>query len=141
MKDVFDKGDVCGWRATIAPLAARLRVAAAFPGLSASWNSTGSRAFLEILESMAWKLDVAAPRRIAELEAERDEALARLREMEARISELEVRLSAGRFAGIGSLIREVLRPARPDQARRPDRHPGDRSRPAGTGETPAGPSR
>lgn len=110
MKDVVDKGDVGGWRATIAPLAARLRVAAAFPGLSASWNSAGSRAFLEILESMAWKLDVAAPRRIAELEAERDEALARLREMEARIAELEDRVSPSRRTGIGALIRSVLLP-------------------------------
>jgi hypothetical protein len=95
------------WRKTIAPLAARLRVAAALPGTSASWNSVGSKAFLEILKEMAWKLDVVVPRRIAALEAELDAARAAQVEAEARVAALEAEIRAGARRG-GRSWRERL---------------------------------
>lgn len=74
------------WGDAIAPLARKLRVAAALPGFDARWNSVGAKAFLQILEAMAHKLDVVAPARIAELEKERDAALTRLAEVEAELA-------------------------------------------------------
>lgn len=70
------------WGEAVAPLARKLRLAAALPGTSASWNSAGSKAFLHLLEEMVHKLDVDAPARISELRAERDTALDRLAEAE-----------------------------------------------------------
>lgn len=82
------------WREVIAPLAQRLRVAAALPGTSASWNSTGSKAFLTILEAMAHKLDVVAPEKIEELRRERDAALDRLAETEAALAAAQDQVAA-----------------------------------------------
>lgn len=82
------------WSAAVEPLARKLRVAAALPGFDARWNSAGARAFLEILEAMAHKLDVVAPERIAELERERDAACARLKEAEAALAAAQRRIRA-----------------------------------------------
>lgn len=82
------------WSEAVAPLARKLRVAAALPGFEARWNSVGARAFLEILEAMAHKLDVVAPARIAELERERDAACARLKEAEAALAAAQRRIRA-----------------------------------------------
>jgi hypothetical protein len=82
------------WGDAIAPLARKLRVAAALPGFDARWNSVGAKAFLQILEAMAHKLDVVAPARIAELEKERDAALTRLAEVEAELAREQQRIRA-----------------------------------------------
>jgi len=82
------------WGEAVAPLARKLRVAAALPGFDARWNSTGAKAFLQILEAMAHKLDVVAPARIAELEKERDAALTRLAEAEAGLARAQQRIRA-----------------------------------------------
>ena len=80
------------WGDAVAPLARKLRLAAALPGTSASWNSAGSKAFLHLLEEMAHKLDVVAPARINELRAERDTALDRLAEAEMALAEARSRI-------------------------------------------------
>jgi len=79
-------GEEGTWGEAIAPLARKLRVAAALPGFDARWNSAGARAFLQILEAMAHKLDVVAPARIGALREERDAALARLADTEAELA-------------------------------------------------------
>lgn len=56
-------GEEGTWGEAIAPLARKLRVAAALPGFDTRWNSAGARAFLQILEAMAHKLDVVATAR------------------------------------------------------------------------------
>lgn len=93
--DGAGKGPCETWGDAIAPLARKLRVAAALPGFDARWNSVGAKAFLRILEAMAHKLDVVAPARIAELEKERDAALTRLAEVEAELARARERGRGG----------------------------------------------
>ena len=102
------------WGEAIAPLAQKLRVAAALPGTSASWNSTGARAFLKLLEEMAHKLDVVAPTRIDALREERDAALARLADTEAELATARdriVKLERMRKTSPGPLSRLFRIPA------------------------------
>jgi len=100
------------WKSLIAPLSQRLRLASMFPGLHASWDSVGSKAFLEIIERMAYKLDIVAPQTIDRMSRERDEALLVAQQMEAelmaarlRIEELENRLDRQEEASFSGLFR------------------------------------